>query len=78
VAPTAITKVTTVLTEVKRGGRRLKFKVKGGEHKVKMSRSRSEVLIGGKPSTRSKLKVGMACRISYLGNGNEARKVSCK
>jgi ABC-type Fe3+ transport system substrate-binding protein len=73
-----ITKVKTKLTAVEKGGRGLRFKVKGGEHKVKMSGSRSEVTIGGKRSARSKLKAGMECEISYLGNGNEARKVSCQ
>ncbi|MCZ6813264.1 MAG: extracellular solute-binding protein [Alphaproteobacteria bacterium] len=78
VASTTIVKAKTVLTSVKRGGRRLAFKVKGGEHKVKVSRSRTEVFIGGRPGSRGKLKVGMACEISYLGNGNEARKISCQ
>jgi hypothetical protein len=78
VASTKLVKIKTVLTAVKRGGRRLAFKAKGGEHKVKTSRSRTEVSIGGKPSSRGNLKVGMACQISYLGNGNEARKISCK
>lgn len=77
-AATKVFQVRTVLTAVKRGGRLLKFKVKKGEHQVKMSRSRSEVVIGGKTSSRSNLKAGMACEISYLGDGNEARKVSCK
>ncbi len=77
-AAKTVTKVKTVLTSVKRGGRRLTFKVKGGEHKVKVSRSRTEVLIDGKSSSRGKLKPGMTCEIAYLGNGNEARKVSCK
>ena len=48
------------------------------EHKVKVSGSRTEIFIGGKSSSRGKLKPGMACEIAYLGNGNEARKVSCK
>ncbi|MDX1485072.1 MAG: extracellular solute-binding protein [Alphaproteobacteria bacterium] len=78
VASTATVKVKTQLTAVRRGGRRLAFTVKGGEHKVKVSRSRTEVMIGGKASSRGKLKVGMACEIVYLGNGNEARKISCK
>lgn len=77
-ASKTIAKVKTVLTAVKRGGRRLSFKVKGGEQKVKVSGSRTQVMIGGKSSSRGKLKVGMNCEISYLGNGNEARKVSCK
>jgi len=77
-AAKTVTKVETVLTAVKRGGRRLAFKVESGEHKVKVSGSRTEVMIGGKSSSRGKLKVGMNCEISYLGNGNEARKISCK
>jgi iron(III) transport system substrate-binding protein len=77
-AATTVSKVKTVLTSVKRGGRRLAFKVGGGEHKAKVSRSRTEILIGGKASSRGKLKPGMKCDIAYLGNGNEARKVSCK
>ena len=77
-AAKTIIKVKTVLTAVKRGGRRLAFKVGSGEHKAKVSRSRTEVLIGGKSSSRGKLKPGMACEIAYLGNGNEARKISCK
>jgi len=77
-AAKTVTKVKTVLTAVKRGGRRLSFKVGGGEHKVKVSGSRTEILIGGKSGSRGKLKVGMDCQISYLGNGNEARKIACK
>jgi iron(III) transport system substrate-binding protein len=77
-AATKVFNVKTVLTAIKRGGRVLRFKVKAGEHEVKMSKSRSEVLIGGKASARGKLKAGMACEIAYLGNGNEARKVSCQ
>ncbi len=77
-AAKTIIKVKTILTAVKRGGRRLAFKVGGSEHKAKISRSRTEIVIGGKSSSRGKLKAGMACEIAYLGNGNEARKVSCK
>ena len=78
VAASTTMNAKTVLTAVKRGGRRLIFKVKGGEHKIKVSRSRTEIVIGGKGSSRGKLKAGMSCEIAYLGNGNEARKVSCK
>ena len=78
VAATKLYKVKTVLTAVKRGGRRLAFKVGGGEHKVKVSGPRTEVVIGGKQSSRDNLKVGMACEIAYLGDGNEARKIACQ
>jgi hypothetical protein len=78
VASTTISKAKTELISVKSGGHRLAFKVGGGEHKVKVSRSRTEVVIGGKPSSRGKLKAGMACEISYFGNGGEARRIACR
>jgi tripartite-type tricarboxylate transporter receptor subunit TctC len=74
----AIAKVTTKLTEIKRGGRRLFFKVKGGTHKVKVSGSRTKVFIAGKKTKRKYLKVGMECTIIYKGNGAEAKSVKCK
>lgn len=74
----AMRKVRTALTKIKRGGRRLFFKVKGKEHKVKISRSRSRIIIKGQDSDRGKLKVGMNCKITYPGNGGEAKVVDCK
>ncbi|MDX1484716.1 MAG: hypothetical protein R3229_09560 [Alphaproteobacteria bacterium] len=70
--------VKTALTQIKRGGRRLFFKVKGKTHKVKVSGSRTKVTIGGKKTKRKNLKVGMNCAITYKGDGSEAKSVSCK
>ncbi len=71
-------KVTVKLEAVKRGGRWLHFTVKGKKHKAKVSGSRTKVKIAGKKAKRKKLKAGMKCNISYLGNGAEARLVDCK
>ncbi len=73
----AMRKVKTSLSKIKRGGRRLFFKVKGKEHKVKISRSRSRIIIKGADSDRGKLKVGMKCTITYPGNGGEATVFDC-
>ena len=70
-------KVTVKLEAVKRGGRWLHFTVKGKKHKAKVSGSRTKVKIAGKKAKRNKLKAGMKCNISYLGNGAEARLVDC-
>ncbi|MEE8515428.1 MAG: extracellular solute-binding protein [Alphaproteobacteria bacterium] len=74
----AMRKVRVSLSKIKRGGRRLFFKVKGKEHKVKISRSRSRIIIKGEDSDRGKLKVGMNCTVTYPGNGGEAKVVDCK
>ncbi len=72
-----IYKVSVKLEAVKRGGRWLHFTVKGKKHKTKVSGSRTKVKIAGKKAKRKKLKAGMKCKISYLGNGAEAKTVDC-
>ena len=69
--------VNTVLTKIKRGGRRLYFKVKGKTQKVKISGRRTKVFIGGKKTKRKNLKVGMKCAVSYQGDGSTAKSVKC-
>lgn len=78
--PVGITmlKAKTKLVAVKRGARIVTFKVKGKTHSVKVSRSRTDVSIGGKLSARKKLKAGMACEILYPGNKKEAKSITCK
>jgi len=71
-------KVNVKLSKVGRGGRQLYFDVKGAEHKVKLSKSRSKVVIGGKNSVRGKLRAGMECAVTYPGNDGEAKLVTCK
>jgi len=71
--------VATTLDSVKRGGRELYFKAKGGKtHKVKVSSSKTDVFIKGNMESRAKLKPGMSCEISYPGNGKTAKAVKCK
>ena len=77
VKKTPVLKIKTALTEIKRGGRRLFFKVKGKTHMVKVSGSRTKVMIGGKKTKRKNLKTGMSCTVVYKGNGSEAKSVAC-
>jgi hypothetical protein len=80
-APAAGKKMKTVtakITAKKRGGRRMFFKVKGKTHKIKVSGSRTDVLLNGEMSSRGEVKVGMTCKIVYPGNGKEAKSISCK
>jgi tripartite-type tricarboxylate transporter receptor subunit TctC len=78
VKKTPVETVKTALTEIKRGGRQLFFKAKGGKtHKVKVSGSRTKVSIGGKKTKRKNLKVGMKCAVTYKGDGSEAKSVTC-
>jgi tripartite-type tricarboxylate transporter receptor subunit TctC len=73
------TTISTVLDDVKRGGRLLHFKVKGGKtHKARVSSSGTDVQINGKMDSRGKLKAGMNCMISYPGDNKTAAKVHCK
>ncbi|MFT5540509.1 MAG: tripartite-type tricarboxylate transporter receptor subunit TctC [Alphaproteobacteria bacterium] len=77
-ASAAVPAYKTTLTAVKRGGRELAFKGKDGSvHTAKISGSRSKIVIKGKKTKRKNLKVGMACAITYPGNGAEAKSVVC-
>jgi hypothetical protein len=80
-APAAGKKMKTVTAKIatkKRGGRRMEFKVKGKTHKIKVSGSRTDITINGEMSSRGKVKIGMTCKITYPGNGKEAKSISCK
>ncbi|MEE8516550.1 MAG: extracellular solute-binding protein [Alphaproteobacteria bacterium] len=70
--------VKVKITKTKRKGRRISFKVGGKTHTVKVSGSRTQVLINGQDNDRSNIKVGMTCMVTYPGNKEEARKFSCK
>jgi hypothetical protein len=70
--------VTAKITALKRGGRRMEFKVKGKTHKIKVSGSRTDITVNGEMSSRGKVKVGMTCEIKYPGNGKEAKSIACK
>ncbi len=71
--------VTAKITKIKRKGRRISFKAKGGKtHTVKVSRRRTAVSLKGKKTPRGKLKVGMTCEFTYPGNYKRAKSISCK
>jgi tripartite-type tricarboxylate transporter receptor subunit TctC len=65
------------LISVKREGREVQFKVKAGTHKVKVSSSRSKIVIDGAKAKRAGLKAGMNCLVDYPGDGQEAAKFEC-
>ncbi len=71
--------VRVKLSEVKREGRRVIFTSEGEKMELSVSGSRSEVMVGGKPASRSALKAGMSCDASWAKNGSrtEARKLHC-
>ena len=69
---------TVKVTAVKRKGRRISFQKKGKSLTIKVSKSRTKVTIGGKKAKRSKIKVGMTCKITHLGPNSRAKKIACK
>jgi hypothetical protein len=69
--------VSAKISKVKRGGRRISFKVDGKTHTVKVSGSRTKITIKGVDSTRRGVKKGMTCEIIYPGNKEEAKKIAC-
>jgi tripartite-type tricarboxylate transporter receptor subunit TctC len=72
-------KVTATVTAVKRKGRSLELKDKGGKKiKTKLSGSRTKVMVGGKKAKRSKIKPGMVCELTFEGSGSESKMVSCR
>ncbi|MDX1485514.1 MAG: ABC transporter substrate-binding protein [Alphaproteobacteria bacterium] len=70
--------VNVKISAVKRGGRRYHFKVGGKEQKVRVSSSRTIVLVDGNRTGRKSVKKGMTCEITYPGNDQTAKEVSCK
>lgn len=67
-----------VVTETKRGGRRITISYKTGEVTAKVSGSRTTVTVGGKKVKRKAVKVGMVCKFTYPKPGAEATNVDCK
>jgi tripartite-type tricarboxylate transporter receptor subunit TctC len=69
---------TVKVTGIKRKGRRVQFDLKGKSVTVRVSGSSTKVTIGGKKAKRSKIKVGMTCKITHLGPNSRAKKIACK
>jgi hypothetical protein len=58
-----------------------KIKVKDGAGKsytFKVSGRRSKISIGGKKAKKKALKAGMNCSFRHYGNGDIAKKITCK
>ena len=51
---------------------------KGQAHRVKVSKRRTRILIGGKKVKAKALKVGLACSLRYFGEGDLAKAIACK
>ncbi|MQA66151.1 MAG: hypothetical protein GEU76_09660 [Alphaproteobacteria bacterium] len=70
--------VNASLDKVENDGRILHYKADGKAFKSKVSGSRTKVNVGGKEAKRGALKAGMACEITYMGEGAEVTEVKCK
>lgn len=64
------------LTGIERGGRIILFN--DGGKPVKADAGGAKITIAGAAGKTAAFKPGMVCDISYLGNGDSARSVSCK
>jgi hypothetical protein len=50
----------------------------GKELTVRISKSRTQITVGGKKTKRDAVKVGMTCEISWLKVNGEANLLACK
>jgi hypothetical protein len=71
-------KVKTKLEAVKDDGRELSFAAREDVHTVTLSGARSKVTFGGQEGSRDKLKPGMACEVTYMGDKSEATLIACE
>jgi ABC-type Fe3+ transport system substrate-binding protein len=69
--------VKVTIDDSKRSGRSYHFKVNGKEQKVRISSSGTVVTINGARAARKAVKKGMTCTITYPGNDQTAKEVSC-
>ena len=74
--PSETAKIT--LIDIKKEGRQIFFQHAGEEVKVKISGSRTKLMIGGAEAKRKNLVVGMNCTVTYAKDGDkEASLVDC-
>jgi len=73
-----ILKNTGKVSAVLKGGRSFKVMENGKELTVRISKSRTQITIGGKKAKRDAVKVGMTCEISWLKVNGEANLLACK
>ena len=62
----------------KRGGRRIVVDHKGMDRTVKVSGSRTKIVVDGMENDRKAVKVGMTCDIAFLVKDKEAKEMICK
>ncbi len=73
-------KMRTVKVKIdaaKRKGRRYLFTIKGKKQKVRVSGSRTFITVDGIRVGRKAVKKGMTCEITYPGNDQTAKTVTC-
>jgi tripartite-type tricarboxylate transporter receptor subunit TctC len=70
--------VKSKLTEVRGGGRQIRFLDKGKKASAKISGSRTAIVVAGQKGKRKDLRPGMSCEIRYQGSGSQAERVSCE
>ena len=71
-------KNTGKVSAVVDGGRSFKLMEDGKELTVRISKSRTQITLGGKKAKRDAVKVGMTCEISWLKVNGEANLLACK
>jgi tripartite-type tricarboxylate transporter receptor subunit TctC len=64
------------ITGLKRGGRRVAWEGDGTKGRLRVSGSKTEIMVGGKKAKRSALKEGMACAFTFQASA--AKKIDCK
>jgi tripartite-type tricarboxylate transporter receptor subunit TctC len=70
-------KTTGLVKTVVRGGRGLVVEKQGKDLKVKISNSRTAIVVNGKKAKRGALKTGMNCAITWPKVNGEAKEVNC-
>jgi tripartite-type tricarboxylate transporter receptor subunit TctC len=69
--------VQAKLVKIKRKGRRIQFMDKGKSVQASVSGRSTKITIAGRKARSKKLKVGMACAITYEGHKSVAKTIKC-
>jgi hypothetical protein len=70
--------VSVKIIEVNKGGREIKFTVAGKTETAGVSARATKITVGGKKVRRNAIKPGLACKVTYNGNGSKAKAIACK
>ncbi len=71
-------KHTGPITQVKNEGREIVIQRAGQEVLAKISGSRTQITLAGKPAKRSIFKPGLVCSVTYPRPGAEAKNIDCE